>query len=650
MFIWEGTISFMNWKKAVTLAAAGTLLLTALLPSGAFAAEDRTSKYRVYQNDRALKEFASEKQAIQYAESFTNSYVEHIASRKWVWHHFPNYKVYQKDYSRPEWEFDTLEEAVREAKKWADSSVRKLSEGGWVWDNYEDHPGYTLYQGEKTLPNWTFRTLEEAQKEAKKWANAHIIDNATNKWVWDNIPAERKAALRSQEPVYRVYQGTTTLEEWSFAFLKDAVDEAVKWANSTVVNEATGKTVYSNHHPYLILQNGARKSSAPSLAAAIDRAKKLENAAILWNHKRIWSNEPYYVVYQSGKKLDAFSNPADAAAYALKWANSQVITLDGQLIWDHADDLMYLAWNGSSSHQTIVSQVNNTQGLDVDSPSWFSLADANGELKDDSNPETVRWLQAQGIEVHPLVHNQFDPELTSKFLANEEAQKRFINQLVSRLKEIGADGVNIDFESMKAADRDRFTAFVKRLGEAAKAEGLTVSIDLIRGSAAWNHLTVYDHEKLHQYADYVIIMAYDQFWRGSESPGPVSGLQWAETGVEEFLSYGIPRSKLVLGVPLYIRVWEVDAAGKLVSNRAVWMKDIEEAMAGAKVNRSFDERYGLEKVEYSKDGKHYVFWMEDIETIKKRVDIAKRHDLAGVAFWRLGYEPAELWTELLRMK
>lgn len=640
----------MNWKQAAALVLAGSMLAAALLPAGAFAATDRTSKYRVYQNDRPLMEFASERQAINYASGFDNTYVERIGSRRWVWHNLPDYKVYQKDYSKPEWEFRTLDEAIREAKKWANSSVRKLSEGGWVWDNYADHPGFTLYQGEKTLPQWTFSTLEEAQKEAKKWANAHIIDHATNKWVWDNIPAERKAALREQEPAYRVYQGAKTLEEWSYAFLKDAVDEAVKWANSTVVNEKTGQTVYSNDHPYVILQNGAAQSSAPSLSAAIQRAKKMENAAILWNHERIWSNEPYYIVYQSGKKLDAFNDPAEAAAYGSKFANSQVITLDGKLIWDNVEGLFYLAWNGSSNHNTIVNQVSPTQGLDIDSPSWFSLADANGGLKDDSNPETVRWLKAQGIEVHPLVHNQFDPELTSKFLANKEAQQRFVDSLVSRLAEIGADGVNIDFESMKAADRDRYTAFVKLLSEAAKAKGLTVSIDLIRGSVAWNHQTVYDHEKLHQYVDYVIIMAYDQFWSGSTSPGPVSGLQWAETGVEEFLSYGMPRSKLVLGVPLYIRVWEVDRTGKLLSNRAVWMKDIEQALEGAEVKRSFDERYGLEKVEYSKDGKHYVFWMENIETIKQRVEIAKRQDLAGVAFWRLGYEPAELWTELLRMK
>jgi len=640
----------MNWKTTASAVLAGALLVGALAPTGAQAALDRTSKFRVYQNDSALKEFSDRNQAILYAKGFKNAYVEQIGTRAWVWSNFPSYKVYQKEKSKPEWEFATFEAAVAEAKKWANASVRKLDAGGWAWDNYPDHPGYTLYQGDNTLPNWTFPTLDKAKAEAKKWANAHIIDLASNRWVWDNIPAERKTELREGPDAYRVYQGTTTLEGWTFAYLEDAVNEAVKWANSTVVHIGKGKTVYANSHPYVVYQNGAKKASFPSLALAINAASKLADASILWDSKRIWSNEGYYAVLQSGKKINAFGAPASAAAFANGYENAEVVTLDGLRVWDNLQELLYLAWNGSSNHNTIVGHVNNTQGLDIDSPTWFTLQDAKGTLKDDSNPETAAWLKSQGVEVHPLVHNQFDAKLTSAFLADANAQKTFIASLVNRLVALKADGVNLDFESMSGSDRDRYTAFVKALSEAAHAAGLTVSIDLPRGSAAWNHLTAFDHEKLHQYVDYVAIMTYDQFYSGSDSPGPVAGMSWVEQGVEEFLSYGIPRSKLMLGVPFYIRVWELDAAGKLVANRAVWMKDIEKALEGAQVTRTDDARYGLQKVEYAKDGKRYVFWMENIETILERVDIAKEHDLAGVAAWRLGYEPGELWTELLRTK
>ncbi|MCI3920408.1 glycosyl hydrolase family 18 protein [Paenibacillus sp. TRM 82003] len=640
----------MKWKQAATAAVACAVLFGALAPAAAVAAEDRTSMFRVYQNDSALKEFADRNEAIQYARSFKNSYVEQIGSRAWVWSNYPSYKVYQNGNSLPEWEFDTFDAAVAEAKKWANASVRKLSDAGWAWDNVPDHPGYTLYQGDKTLPEWTFPSLEKAQAEAKKWANAHIIDKVNNKWVWDNVPDEREKQLRAGPISYRVYQGTTTLSGWSFAYLQDAVNESLKWANSEVRTSAKNEVVFRNTHPYAVKQNGVKKTTFVSLQAAIAAASKLEDASVEWAGKRIWSNEGYYAVYQSGKKLDDFSSPSAAAAYGAKYENAEVVTLDGVRLWDNRKGLLYLAWNGSSNHGTIQSHVENTQGLDIDSPTWFYLEDATGKLKDESNPATMTWLKTQGVEVHPLVHNQFDSKLTSAFLADPKAQKKFIDSLVSRLVALKADGVNLDFESMSGTDRDRYTAFVKAFSEAAKAEGLTVSIDLPRGSVAWNHKTAFDHEKLHQYVDYVAIMTYDQFYRGSASPGPVAGMSWTEQGVEEFLSYGIPRSKLLLGVPFYVRVWELDAAGQLVSNRAVFMKDIEKMLVGAQVTRAMDAKYGLEKVQYTKDGKSYVLWVENIESMMERVEIAKEHDLAGIAAWRLGYEPAELWTELLRAK
>jgi len=640
----------MNWKSTATAVLACALLIGATAPTNALAAGDRTTKFRVYQNDSALKEFSDKNQAIAYAKSFKNVYVEQIGTRAWVWNNYPSFKVYQKEKSKPEWEFATMEAAVAEAKKWANASVRKLDGGGWAWDNYPDHPGYALYQGDNTMPGWTFPTLDKAKAEAKKWANAHIIDLASNKWVWDNVPPDRKTELRAGPDAYRVYQGSKTLEGWTFAYLEDAVNEALKWADSSVVSIGKGSVVFANKHPYVVYQNGAKKSSHPSLATAIGVASKLSDARVDWDGKRIWSNEGYYAVLQSGKKLKSFGSPASAAAFANGYANAEVVTLEGLRVWDNLKDLLYLGWNGSSNHNTIVGHVSNTQGLDIDSPTWFTLLDAKGTLKDESNPETVAWLKTQGVEVHPLVHNQFDSKLTSAFLADAKAQKTFIDTLIARLVALKVDGLNLDFESMAGSDRDRYTAFVKSLSEAARAAGLTLSIDLPRGSAAWNHLTAFDHEKLHHYVDYIAIMTYDQFYSGSDSPGPVAGMSWTEQGVEEFLSYGIPRSKLLLGVPFYIRVWEVDEAGKLLSNRAVWMKDIEKSLEGAQVTRTEDARYGLQKVEYSKDGKRYVFWMENVATILDRVDIAKEHDLAGVAAWRLGYEPGELWTELLRAK
>jgi spore germination protein YaaH len=250
----------------------------------------------------------------------------------------------------------------------------------------------------------------------------------------------------------------------------------------------------------------------------------------------------------------------------------------------------------------------------------------------------------------PLVHNQFDKKMTTAFLQNKSAQQTFINQLVGRLVQLGASGVNLDFEEVAATDRAAYTSFVTSLSKAVQAKGLLLSIDLPRGSISWNHQTAYDHAALAAVVDTIIIMAYDEHWSGSKTPGSVAGLNWTEEGIKQFLSYGIPRSKLMLGIPFYVREWKLDGTGKLVGNRAIYMKEIPQLIADTGANGVLDPESGQMKYTYKKDSFTYQFWAETEATVKARINMAKAYDLAGVAAWRLGYESSDLWPMMLQMK
>ncbi|MNY31591.1 putative sporulation-specific glycosylase YdhD [compost metagenome] len=145
-------------------------------------------------------------------------------------------------------------------------------------------------------------------------------------------------------------------------------------------------------------------------------------------------------------------------------------------------------------------------------------------------------------------------------------------------------------------------------------------------------------------------MAYDQYWKGSTSPGSVAGIPWADGGIQEFLSYGIPRDKIILGIPYYVREWQLDATGALVGNRTVLMKDIPALMASKSTTQTWDNEFGQYRVEYKENGYTYVFWVENQATVTARMDIAKKYDIAGVAAWRLGYDSPDLWQAVLQKK
>ncbi|NHN30793.1 glycoside hydrolase family 18 [Paenibacillus sp. S3N08] len=636
-------------RNIVLILSVLVLLLTS---SGSVLAADKTSKYRVYQDDRILLETPDYSTAENYAKQFTSTHVEDISSRKWLWNNYPRYKLYQNGVSSTAWDFTTLEQAIREGSQWGHASVRDLSSGGWVWNNY---PQFRLYQGDITLDGWEFTTLQQAMAEARKWGNVHIIDLRNNQWTWDNITDDRKKELRAGTKVYQVYQGKSTLDSWAFSYLEDAVRESLLWGDSSVVrSDKNNQIVFSNKKVYDVYQFSAILNSFVSLDDAIAYASQFDHTNIFKTgstDNAIWTNYPYYQVFQNDTWISDSSVLPDAVGYALAFSNTSIRLLDDSFkVWDNFRELQFWGWNGSANNDTIRGHVNNTVGLDVVSPTYFSLADASGTLKDTSNKDTVAWLQNQGIRVYPLIDNQFDSGLTTKFLADAQAQTKFIDALVAKGAALGVEGLNVDFESVSAKDRAALTAFMKNLTAAAHAEGLKISIDLPRGSVKWNAQTAYDHEKLGETVDYIITMTYDQNWRTGPSAGSVAGMQWVEEGVKEFLSYGIPRDKLIMGIPFYVREWQIDENGDLVDNRALLMKDLPALIKSKNATQTWDDQYGQYKVEYSQDGNTRVFWLEDEATVKARLAIAKKYDIAGVAAWRLGYDSSDIWKMMIQEK
>mgnify|MGYP002336041939 FL=1 len=586
--------------------------------------------------------------ARNYAMQFAYSHVEEISTRAWVWNNFPRYRVYQNDYIFPQGEFSHLADAISLASQYSHASVRDLQSTGWVWNNY---PRFRLHQGDQTMDAWNYTTLAAATAEARKWGNAHIIDLSNNQWVWDNISPAQKQENRNQSRMYQVYQNTNTTDAWKFSSLENAVQEALKWSNSIVVNINNPKVpVFSNLKPYVVYQNVHSLESFINLDDAITYAEQFAHAEVKVNAKSIWSNYPTYLVFQNNVIIGEYFTIPQALQYAMQYSNASIQTDRNDKIWDNERKLLYWAWNGVAEFNAIRNQANQTLGMDVSSPSWFQLADAEGNLKDSSTVDTVAYLKKQGFTVHPLVTNQFNSTLTTQFLANPTAQLKFITSMVKRSSELGVNGINIDFENISGKDRNAFTGFVQLLTQEAHTKGLLVSIDLPRGSVKWNHLSAFDHEKIAATVDYIMTMTYDQYYSGSTEPGSVAGLQWTEEGIKEFLIYGIPRDKLLLGIPFYTREWTLDSTGKLLGNTHILTKDIPKLMASKQVTSTWDEKFQQYRIEYVQDGNRHVFWLENEETLQARVEIAKKYKLAGVAVWRLGHEPAESWKTMIQLK
>jgi len=627
------------------------LLFSSSLLSGALPqvnANSKASQYRVYQNSTPLKEFPTLNQAKQYAAQFNYAHIEKISNKDWVWDNIPQFKVYVDGKSNDSLEFSTLKEATSAAAKYGNSYVRDLENVGWAYQNFAN---YEVYQGDTKIDNGKFSSLDAAKKEAAKWTNSHIIDLSTNEWIWDNISNETRASLKSGTKKYEVHQNDKPVTSvMNYGFLKEAIMALNKLGSGKIYNNETGQYVFIAENSYEVHSQGSLTATFASLSEAVAQAKSLYLAEVRQGERLFWSNKPYLSVLQGEKLIKQFFSLKSALSFAAGYENASVKYGDTRIIWTNKDDFIYLGWNGTSTASVIHNHIANTQGLDINSPTWYYLEDASGKLNDRSSSEIVKQYAELGIDIIPLVHNQFDPQMTSEFFASEEAQSKFINALITSLKSIKAKGLNLDFEEVAAKDRSKFTAFVKKISDAAHKENLTISIDLLRGDTSWNDRTAYDREAIATYVDYVIIMSYDQHWKGSSTAGSVAGLKWTEEGINQYLNYGIPRSKIILGIPFYVREWRIDSSNKLVDNKAILMKDIDAIIKDNNATVVFDAQYGQNKVTYQKDGYTHVFWAETTETVKARVELAKKYDLAGVAAWRLGYEQPEVWDEMIKLK
>ncbi|MFD1179690.1 glycosyl hydrolase family 18 protein [Paenibacillus puldeungensis] len=295
------------------------------------------------------------------------------------------------------------------------------------------------------------------------------------------------------------------------------------------------------------------------------------------------------------------------------------------------------------------SAIGDLPGINVVSPTWFSLIDGDGNVRSKADSTYVQWAHSRGMQVWGLFSNSFEPDLTTKALASFENRLTTILQMLHYAKLYDLDGINIDYENVHTKDGDNLTQFMRELRPLAEEQGLIVSIDVTPKSNSEMWSAFLDRRALGEVVDYMMLMAYDEHWAASPESGSVASLPWVRASVTRILEEdGVPANKLVLGLPLYTRIWtEIEKDGKTdVSSKAIGMKKAQEIIANKKLKPRLSEETGQNYVEYSdKEGLHRI-WLEDEDSLNRRVELAKSFGLAGVAAWNRSFASDEAWGVL----
>ena len=314
-----------------------------------------------------------------------------------------------------------------------------------------------------------------------------------------------------------------------------------------------------------------------------------------------------------------------------------------------------MAWHqvtGTSGNDKVAEVISKTKGLTVISPTWFYLNDSQGGIASLASASYVDYCHSQGVEVWGLVSNLEDSSVdTTAVLTHTSYRENLVNKLISKAIEYKLDGINLDMEALDSGVGDGFIQLVRELALKCHSNGLTLSVD---NYVPTDYTAFYNRSQQALFADYVIIMAYDEHYAGSDA-GSVSSIGFVKQGIENTLKE-VPASQIIVGLPFYTRLWietpQYNEEGDLISiettSKAMGMNTAESTVNENSADIIWDNETGQNYAQYEKSGKTYKIWLEDEASLELKLKEVNEQGLAGISFWKLGFERTKTWNTIVK--
>lgn len=364
---------------------------------------------------------------------------------------------------------------------------------------------------------------------------------------------------------------------------------------------------------------------------------------------RIWNSDTkdwLYVQLENG--YTGFVKADDITADGNRTVVQQPVTpTRAERSWKGKPVNMF--WEAVYERKPNPAKFGELPGVNVVSPTWFSIIDVNGNVRSQADSAYVEWAHKQGMEVWGLLSNSFEADLTTEALSTYDRRMNTIVQMLKYADLYDLDGINIDFENVYTKDGPNVTQFMRELKPMAQSRNLIVSIDVTPKSNSEMWSKFLDRRALGAVSDFLVVMAYDEHWAASPVAGSVASLPWVEASVSRIIEEDdVPADKLILGIPLYTRIWtETPEKGETkVSSKAVSMNAVKEILAEKKLTPLFDAEAGQNYVEYKEEGTLRKIWIEDKVSLAARVELAQSFGLGGVASWNRSFASPEAWETL----
>lgn len=375
-----------------------------------------------------------------------------------------------------------------------------------------------------------------------------------------------------------------------------------------------------------------------------------ERYALKGKTYKIFGNSHGYYKVKQGK---IYGFIPSSKTSIISYTPKDKISLAWQYIYQKDSNKAY--YNDGNDYVNIKS---TKLGINILSPTWFYI---DGDYKNMStigvrekaDREYVRIAHRNGYEVWGLV-SEFDGDRAYAMFTNAGVRQEVIDNIIKYAASYNLDGINIDFEAIGHKNKDLFTRFVRDLRLKLKPMGITVSVDITKPENSTSNVwsAGYDRQALSAVSDYIMFMAYDEHYSGSTKAGSVGSFPWVDEGIRDILNQGVPREKLILGVPFYLRDFTMSNENPSIaaSSKSV---SIGEAMMNIKNHGGsiyYDKASKQNVGQYYKDGYKHLLWIEDASSMSWRMDLINKYGLKGMAAWSLNWNPSQNILKTIKAK
>lgn len=307
---------------------------------------------------------------------------------------------------------------------------------------------------------------------------------------------------------------------------------------------------------------------------------------------------------------------------------------------DHKINLVWHQSTSTESNDAMAEMTAEMTGVNVISPTWFSVTDETGTISSLASADYVKLTHDAGREVWGLIDNFNEAFDETTDLAYASVRSRIIEQLLAEAASCGMDGINVDFENLKEAGIPHYLQFLRELTSAAHAQNLVVSVDTPVPQA---YTMYYQRGEQARFVDYMIVMAYDEHFAGSEEAGSVSSLPFVQQAVEE-MTRVMPADQVICGIPFYTRVWTEKFGQSAITSEVLGMDGAKNYAKENQMTETWDASLGQNVATVETSDARYTIWMEDEQSMEEKLKVIQSADLAGVAEWKLGFECADVWS------